>query len=109
MFILSRQERQVVLFLSAMALAGMGIDFLSKRFATVKIIASLTQDIGKIDLNQADKDMLKSVGGIGEKIAVRILEYRLQQGGFTSVGELKSVKGITGSKYERIKDSFFIR
>jgi competence protein ComEA len=109
MFILSRQERQVILFLSAVMLAGIGIDFLAKRFSSVKVIASLTQDIGKIDLNRADKEMLVSVKGIGEKIAGRILEYRLRQGGFSDTEELRAIKGITGSKYESIKDSFIVR
>lgn len=109
MFVLSRQERQTILFLAAVTLAGIGIDFLAKRFSSVKVIASLTQDIGKINLNQADKDMLKSVTGIGEKISQRILEYRNRQGGFGNVEELKTIKGITNSKYEKIKDSFIIR
>jgi competence protein ComEA len=108
-FILSRQERQVILFLTAVTLAGIGIDFLAKRCSSVKVIACLTQDIGKINLNQADKDVLKSVTGIGEKIAQRILEYRGRQGGFSSVEELKTIKGITNNKYESIKDSFIIR
>jgi competence ComEA-like helix-hairpin-helix protein len=109
MFILSRQERQAILFLTAVTLAGIGIDFLAKKHSSIKIIACLTQDIGKINLNQADKDVLKSVTGIGDKIAQRILEYRGEQGVFSSVEELKAIKGITASKYERIKDSFIIR
>lgn len=109
MFVLSRQEKQVILFLVAMAMAGMGIDFAAKRLSPAKAVACLTQDLGKIDLNQADKDALKGVAGIGETIAQRILEYRRLQGGFSNVEELKTIKGITGSKYEKIKDNFIAR
>lgn len=106
---LSRQEQRVILFLAIVALAGIGINFLTKNFSSVKVIAYLNQDIGKIDLNQADKATLMSVSGIGEKIAQRILEYRNQEGGFQDIVELARIKGLAKSKYEKIKDQFVIR
>ena len=109
MFSLTRQERQVILFLISMALAGMGIDFLIKKYSPVKTIALFTQDIGKIDLNTADKDLLMSVPGIGEKLAQRIIEYREKQTNFTSPEELKNIQGITNYKYEKIKDALVVR
>ncbi len=106
---LSKQERQVILFLATVALAGMGINFLIKNFSSNKVIACLSRDVSKIDLNQADKNTLMSVRGIGEKLARRILEYRNQQERFYSPEELKRIKGITNYKYEKIKDEFLIR
>ena len=106
---LTREERQVALFLITVALVGMGIDFFLKKYTPVKTLACLTQDIGKINLNTADKDLLKSIPGIGEKIAKAILEYREKESGFQEIEELKKIKGITEYRYEKIKDSFIIK
>jgi competence ComEA-like helix-hairpin-helix protein len=106
---LSKQERQVILFLAIVSLAGIGIDYLRKNFSSSKVIACINRDVTKIDLNQADKSILISLKGIGEKLAGRILEYRRLQGKFSNVEELKNIKGITEYRYEKIKDNFVIR
>ena len=109
MFNLTREERQVVLFLIAVALAGRGIDFLANKYLPVKTIARFNQDLGKINLNSADKDLLMSVPGIGEKLSKRIIEYRDKQTSFGSIEELKNIKGITESKYEKIKNYLIVK
>ena len=109
MFGLTKQEEQVILFLLAVTLAGMGISFLRQNFAQAKVVVCLSQDIGKVDLNHADKDTLKSVRGIGDKLAERIIEYRKSQGGFQALEELTDIKGITQSKYQKLKDNFIIK
>jgi competence ComEA-like helix-hairpin-helix protein len=106
---LSKQEQQVTLFLATVALAGIGINFLVKSFSSSQVVAGLKRDISKIELNQADKATLMSVRGIGEKLAQRIIEYRNQQERFCNVEELRRIKGITGYKYESIKDEFVVR
>ena len=109
MLSLSKQERQVILFLAIFTLAGMGINFLIKNFSSSKVIACLSHDVSKIDLNLADKATLMSVRGIGEKLAQRILEYRNQQERFYNIEELRRIKGITNYKYQNIKEEFVIR
>ena len=106
---LTRQERQVVLFLVSVALLGAGIDFLLKKYSPTKSVAVFTQDLGKIDLNSAGKDLLMSVPGIGEKIAQRIIEYRKERAEFKEAAELMNIKGITKYRYEKMKDSFVVR
>jgi competence ComEA-like helix-hairpin-helix protein len=106
---LTKQERQVVLFLSALAIAGLGINFLSKRFPAAKAIACLNPDLGKVDINLADKRALVSIPGIGEKLAQRILDYRGQKSKFCDVEELKNIKGITGHRFEQIKDRVCVK
>lgn len=106
----TRQEREVILFLSAVVILGIGINFLLKKNPPIKSAIFFEQsDIGKIDLNSADKDLLMSVVGIGEKLARRIIEYREKQAAFTSIEELKNIKGISNYKYEKIKDYFIVR
>lgn len=108
MFGLTQQERKALLFLLAVILFGIGLHLLFKKDPPVKILPYLYQDIGKIRLNKADKNMLMNVSGIGEKLAVRILEYRKEQGGFKSIEELKNIKGINNYRYGKIKDQFLL-
>jgi len=108
MFSLTSEERRVVIFLSAVALIGMGISFLLKINVKARVISGHLWDLGKIDLNLADEEMLKGVAGIGETLARRILQYRQEHSGFSDIGELKDIQGLNNYRYEKIKDSFVI-
>lgn len=109
MLSLTRQEKQVLLFLISVALAGLGAVFLLKINSRAKVVICLYEHIGKIDLNTADQELLISVSGIGEKLAQRIIAYRDKQHGFLEVEELKKIKGITDYRYEKIRDAFIAR
>ena len=56
-----------------------------------------------LDLNTATKDDLVALSGIGPAKAQAILDYRAQHGGFKSVDELKSVKGIGAKQFEKLR------
>ncbi len=106
---LTKQERQIILFLSTLALLGIGIDFCMKRCAVQRSVSVLADEVGKWDVNKADKRMLMDVPGIGEKIAARIIEERNKNQGFKDMEELKKVKGMTAIRYERIKEAFVVK
>jgi competence ComEA-like helix-hairpin-helix protein len=106
MFGLTSQERRVIVFLITVALAGTGINFCLKRYLPAQALSIFSQNIGKINLNTADKDSLISVPGVGKKLAQCIIEYRINQEEFGSVEELKNIRGITAYRYEKIKDYF---
>ncbi len=108
MFNFTKEERQVILFLATLALVGLGANFLLKRYTPVKAVASLVQNLGKINLNRADEQTLTVISGIGQKLARRIVEYRAGQGDFKDIEELKKIKGITDFRYEKIKDLLFV-
>ena len=57
-----------------------------------------------MDINKADAGQLQVVPGIGEVLAGRIVSYRDEMGGFTSVEELLDVEGIGPAKLERIRE-----
>lgn len=105
----TREERKVILFLAAVALLGIGANFLVKRFSGGKSIACFAQDLGKVDLNSADKKVLMGLSGIGEKLAQRILDYRQEHAGFNRIDELKEVKGVNASKFAKIRDYLVVK
>jgi len=105
----TRQERQVILFLVVLALLGIGVDFIAKKASPIITIPFFNPDIGKLDLNRAEKDLLLGVPGIGQKLSERIIDYRNQQGAFKTIEELKKIKGITDYRFQKIKDFFVIR
>ncbi|MEO8341234.1 MAG: helix-hairpin-helix domain-containing protein [Nitrospirota bacterium] len=61
----------------------------------------LHQDL--LDLNRATEQDFNALPGIGPKLAERIMEYRQSVGGFHSLDELLSVKGIGKKKFEQIR------
>ena len=101
---LSNDERKVILFLTTVALLGLGVNLLAKQFGPERSLASFSENLGKINLNKADKKLLIGISGIGEKLAQRIIEFRDKQGGFSGIEELKNIKGITETKLNQIKD-----
>lgn len=65
------------------------------------------KDTSKISINSATKEELMTLPGIGEKTALKIIEYRKVQA-FKSIEDIKNVKGIGDKKYEKIKDLIVI-
>lgn len=61
-------------------------------------------DTGKISLNSATIEELMTLPGIGESKAKLIIAYRDTNKGFKEIEEIKNVKGIGDSIYEKIKD-----
>ncbi len=64
---------------------------------------------GLLDLNSASAADLEDLPGIGATIAERILAYRDERGGFTSVDDLKEVSGVGAKLFERIAPLVTIR
>lgn len=58
-----------------------------------------------VNINKATQSELENLPGIGPAIATRIIEYRKENGKFSSIDDIKNVKGIGDAKYEKIKDS----
>src|SRR5690554_1810446 len=56
-----------------------------------------------ININEADQETLQHLPGIGPAYAKRIIEYREQIRGFTSIEELINVKGIGEKRLEKIR------
>ena len=57
----------------------------------------------KVNLNTATKDDLVLLPGIGETTAEQILIYRDEHGEFSSVEQLRKIKGIGAKKFEKLR------
>ncbi len=55
-----------------------------------------------ININTCTVDDLVTINGIGEKKASAIVEYRDVIGGYTSVEEIKNIKGIGDKVFDKI-------
>jgi len=106
---LTQEERKVVLFLAGIALLGVVVNFGLKQFGAGKTVASFSEDLGKVDLNSADKKTLLGVSGIGEKLAQRIIEYRDAHSGFNGIDDLRNIKGINASKLAKIEEYLIVK
>jgi competence protein ComEA len=58
----------------------------------------------KLNLNTATLDDLNKLPGIGPTLAQRILDYRASKGRFTSIAEIKQVKGIGDVLFNNLKE-----
>ena len=60
------------------------------------------------DLNKANETDLKTVYGIGDALAERIVKFRDKYGPFYNFDDLKSIRGIGEGKIKKIKKKFDI-
>ena len=59
---------------------------------------------GLLNINEASAAQLQQLHGIGPTLAQRIVEYREQAGGFSTVEELTRVSGIGPRTFEALQD-----
>lgn len=57
-----------------------------------------------VNINKASQTELETLPGIGPSIALKIINYREENGKFSSVEDLRNVNGIGDSKFENIKN-----
>jgi competence protein ComEA len=57
-----------------------------------------------VSLNTATAEQLDELEGVGPATAEKILEWRRQHGGFSSVDDLKQISGIGPKRFEALKD-----
>lgn len=63
---------------------------------------------GKVNLNSADLVMLMTLPGIGESKAQSIIDYREQNGRFSSIEDVMNVDGIKNGLFQKIKEKITV-
>jgi len=64
------------------------------------VTGDLVNRVG-VDINSASASLLAHVAGIGSKLAKNILDFRQQEGNFTTKAQLLKVKGLGKKAYEQ--------
>lgn len=64
---------------------------------------------GKVNINSASKEELKTVPGIGDVTAQKIIDYREKNGAFSTIEDLKKVGRIGDKTLEKMKDKIDVR
>jgi competence protein ComEA len=89
-----------VLVLMFFVNAAMAQDDKAEVAETKETLASMQQ----VNINEADADTLATLKGIGKDRALKIIEYREQNGPFQKREDLMNVKGIGQKIFEENKD-----
>jgi len=112
MFSLTPRERKVLVFLGILIFCGAVLRFLNVKINNVTASANNQNQIQEallININTASSADLEKITGIGPAIAGRIIEYRKAHGNFSSLDDLRKVKGIGGKKLKIMKDYITIQ
>ena len=59
---------------------------------------------GRVNINEASRDLLMTLPGIGESKADAVIQYRNEHGVFGSIEEIQNVPGIKNAVFQNIKD-----
>lgn len=65
-------------------------------------------ELVNININMASSEDLQKLEGIGPSMAKKIIDYREENGYFSSIEELQNVSGIGEAKYNKIKENITI-
>jgi competence protein ComEA len=63
---------------------------------------------GLVNINTASLDQLKTLPGIGEGIAGKIIKYREENGRFSAIEDIMKVSGIKDKLFQKIKDQITV-
>jgi len=60
-----------------------------------------------VNINTASKEELKTLNGIGDKLAEKIIDYR-SKNKFTTIEDIKNIRGIGEKRFANIKTEISI-
>ncbi len=63
---------------------------------------------GLININTATKEELKSLSGIGDSTADKIIRYREDNGGFKKIEDIMKISGIKEKLFSKIRDNITV-
>jgi len=63
----------------------------------------------KVNINTATQTELETLNGVGPSTALKIINYRKENGNFERIEDIKNVPGIGDAKFESLKESICIK
>ncbi len=112
MFSLTKEEKLVLLILGLVLLLGTGLNFIFKKTPALKDIVNLMDSQAiypKVDLNQVSYVQLLKIPYVGPVTAKNIIDYRRENGQFSSLEQLLSVPGINVGRFKKISPYLKVR
>lgn len=83
-------------------------EFITENIGKNILDESIENNNIKININTATESQLENLSGIGPSTAMKIVNYRKENGLFKSIDEIKNVPGIGESKFNAIKDNICV-
>ena len=72
--------------------------------STGKIGSGISSSKQVVNINSASQTELELLPGIGPSLALKIIEYRNENGKFSKIEDIKNVKGIGDARFDDLKD-----
>lgn len=72
------------------------------------IIENTNSNINLVNINTATQTELETLTGIGPSLALKIINYRKENGKFKTIEDIKNVSGIGDAKFEAIKNEICV-
>lgn len=85
------------------------LKFEEKSLVAVDSTESISTQPELVNINVADAETLEELPAIGETIAISIIKYREENGGFKTIEEIKNVARIGDKTFEQIKNKITIQ
>ena len=63
----------------------------------------------KININKASQTELETIPGIGPSTALKIVNYRTENGKFNNIEDIKNISGIGNAKFNNIKEYIYVK
>lgn len=73
------------------------------------VVEENSVETSKVNINTASQTELETLSGIGPSTALKIINYREQNGKFEKIEDIKVVPGIGDAKFESLKDSICVQ
>lgn len=83
---------------------GEMIEILTVDQAMERETAQETESDGRVNINTADAEELKTLPGIGEAKADSIIAYREKNGAFAAIEDIKNIEGIKDGVFAKLED-----
>lgn len=82
---------------------GRNDDYIKNESDSESTKSSYSKSYDIVNINTATQTELETLPGIGPSLALKIINYRNENGKFSSIDEIKNVSGIGESKFEKLK------
>lgn len=84
------------------------IEYITKE-AGENVLENNIEKNSKVNINKASQTELETLSGVGPSTALKIINYREQNGDFKNIEDIKNVPGIGEAKFESLKESICVK